>query len=204
MARTYIRSHINYFMQGQHCFNAFVWHLPDEDAAVSAAGAALVTVPVLWDNGLQDLLHTTVQMLNIETRMGNETAPEQIWDTILEEFAEGGATSECMPAWDTVTIRRLPDNTTLFPGTADPFLKSSYKTGISGIPEDQCREGHLTTAAHADWEAFAESLETITYNGDDYHLMIARAAPPGGSGAWVQVLETQVNQRLGTQLTRKY
>lgn len=208
----YIRAVLNGSLQGQTVQTVLLWwYYNATPAGIDAGGAAAAVKAAVWTDNLEDLLHETFTLQNIDVRHGSimsGTPPEQRHILSLNEDGQVVG-SDAMPAFVTARVLRYP-GTDLFSTTApEPpaFSKTSYKIGFSGLPEGQCKDGLLTDAAYADWSAFAETIEEITFGGNDYVLMIHRQANTlegGNVPAWVNVADTNASQLLGTQNTRKF
>lgn len=114
----------------------------------------------------------------------------------------GDVADEALPAWDTWSFYKAPDNTQKDPDTAEDFRLGRF--ALSGVPETWVADGYVSEISL--FELNAAVIHTATMpqkNGTrDWGLYMIRYEPVAGYAGSVPVLECGFN-RLGTQLTRK-
>ncbi len=113
----------------------------------------------------------------------------------------GNVVGDSLPAWDTYSFRKNPDNARRDPIGAAPFRPGRY--AFSGVPEATQNSGTVTPAEIILLDVLAADIISFVHDLDTWVMYYVRRDPVTGSvTAGVPVLTSSFN-RVGSQLTRK-
>lgn len=189
-------------LHGQTCFTQLEYHA---EAAVNESGISLAAVNyaygTLWDS-LKALVSAEFVLEEIRGRCRQTPTYLSDPDYVLFVNEPGEVESSAFPAWVTVVIRKVPNNTTKYPAECDDFRVG--RASFSGLGEGDSDGGLLSAGALGDWEAFAQLLGEIELTLDltayTWTLGLERGEVTPDK---VLVAGCTVRQNLGSQNTRK-
>lgn len=186
---------------GQICYTQLEYHRETVVPAFSAQALCDYAYNNWWDGHLKGLVSDQFTLLEIRAKCIQSPGP-QIPEYVRGVGEQGDISGDVMPAFVTVVMVKVPDNSTKYPTTTEDFRNG--RASFSGLPEADCNAGMINSSPRAAWDSFFEALETlsVTVGGTPYPFTLGlergEVSPPK-----CLVAETYCRQKLGTQNTRK-
>ena len=126
------------------------------------------------------------------------------WDAYIHPTASpGNVAGECMPVYNSMGLRKLPDNAEIDPVGAQPFRVGA--TRLPGMPESFQENGVYSSAANTALQALANPLDTFVAGTETWQMYMYRDVDtiPGQVVPHAVPVLGMVLGKPGTQNTRK-
>jgi len=206
---SYVEIQVRTFVQGQICYMNFDYMSDVEGAQVRRQD----TIQRWLDSCLpilQGMITDECTVLDIQGRQRGDF--QSGMTTVTNLNVPGLVVAQALPAWDTFSFRKLPDNDGAYDRPGATFL-NSFKYGripVSGVPESAVGDGLFEAGFADELNDFAVAVRVLVEpgggddtSGDLFLIMnryVAGQTPPFQKRANVAEV---IPNRIGTQLTRK-
>lgn len=191
-------------LSGQQTLTRLFYYASTNVANPSSRDAAQTFKDDVWSSlrALLSFRFTCTRIDAVWTQIGGANSPP-FFLPVNEVGQVGG---ESLPPYCTVSLTKLPDNTTIDPSGGEDFRNGAIR--VSGIPETHQADGYLVSSVIANWTTVASNflnLDITGVYGSSAFLTLGMFRPAKGANPrYKAVLDALVvSSILGTQNTRK-
>lgn len=202
---TTARFQVRYTVLGEICYNNFVYF----SDTVTAPGQADDILNAWWadvEDTWADLLAVEARVLQVSLALYHFPAIGYVESASIYPNLDGLVAGGCLAPYWTLTLAKVPDNSTIDPVGATPFSKPG-RIPLSGIPESGFSNGSITPGYNVPVNAFAIAhmgfTATLAEGAVDFDLGMQRLATPSTPVSVDARVDSIYLMRFGTQNTRK-